>query len=314
MLSNSVEHTPVLLNEAMTLLNVRPGGLYIDCTVGLGGHTEALLEKLGGHGRVIGTDRDRQAIEKARQRLSRFPNFELYHSNFKNLPLILSRLSLQAIDGCLVDLGVSSMQLTSAERGFSFRETGPLDMRMDREQKTSAAQLVHELTEDQLADIFRRFGEEPAARKIAATIVTERRTKRVRTTTELAELVERVKGRRPGSRIHPATQVFQALRIAVNQELEGLEEFLDAVIERLRPGGRLVVISFQSLEDRVVKQLFQKKAGRCICFRPGDACICPRQELVQILTKKPVVPSAEETAANPRSRSAKLRAVEKIGD
>ncbi|HXK59412.1 MAG TPA: 16S rRNA (cytosine(1402)-N(4))-methyltransferase RsmH [Acidobacteriota bacterium] len=308
----SVEHTPVLLREVVQLLNVHPGGIYVDCTVGLGGHTEAILEKLEGRGRVIGIDRDREALAEARRRLARFSNVELYHSNFKNLPLILTRLLVDSIDGCLADLGVSAMQLTSPERGFSFREAGPLDMRMDTEQKTSAAQLVHELTEDQLTDIFRRYGEEPAARKIAAAIVAERRVKRIQTTSELAALVERVKGRRPGSRIHPATQVFQALRIEVNQELAGLEEFLETAIERLRPSGRLVVISFHSLEDRIVKQLFQKKAGKCVCFRPAGACTCPRIEMVRILTKKPIVPSGEETAANPRSRSAKLRAVERM--
>ncbi|RPJ61554.1 MAG: 16S rRNA (cytosine(1402)-N(4))-methyltransferase RsmH [Acidobacteria bacterium] len=314
MVSMSVEHTPVLLNESLELLDIRPGGLYVDCTVGLGGHSEAILERLGGQGQLLGIDRDQAALDRARERLSRFRNVELYHSNFKNLPLILSRLSRETIDGCLIDLGVSSMQLTSAERGFSLRETGPLDMRMDPDQKITASQLLHQLNEDQLTDLFRRYGEEPSARKIAAAIVAERRVKRLQTTRDLAELVERVKGRRPGSRIHPATQVFQALRIEVNQELSGLEEFLEAVIQRLSPGGRLVVVSFHSLEDRVVKQLFQKQAGRCICFQPGDACICPRQERVRILTKKPVVPSAQEIGANPRSRSAKLRAVEKIKD
>lgn len=311
MFSMSVEHTPVLLNEALDRLNVRPGGRYVDCTVGLGGHAEAILERLAGRGQLLGIDRDQAALDRSRERLSRFKNVDLYHSNFKNLPLILSHLSGETIDGCLVDLGVSSMQLTSADRGFSLRETGPLDMRMDLDQKVTASQLLYQLTEDQLTDLFRRYGEEPAARKIAAAIAVERRVRRLQTTKELADLVERVKGRKPGSRIHPATQVFQALRIEVNQELSGLEEFLEAVIQRLSPGGRLVVVSFHSLEDRVVKQLFQKQAGRCICFRPGDACICPRREIVRILTKKPVVPSAEETAANPRSRSAKLRAVEK---
>lgn len=312
MFSMSIEHIPVLLDEALQLLEVRPGRVFVDCTVGSGGHTEAILERLGGSGWVIGIDRDKTVLERAKERLRRFSNLDLYHSNFKNLPLILSRLSRSEIDGCLVDLGVSSIQLTSADRGFSIRESGPLDMRMDLDQKITASQLLHQLTEDQLTDLFRRFGEEPAARKIAAAIVAERRVRRLQTTRELADLVERVKGRRPGSRIHPATQVFQALRMEVNQELAGLEEFLEAVIQRLSPGGRLVVVSFHSLEDRVVKQLFQKQAGRCICFRPADACICPRREVVRILTKKPVVPSPDEIAANPRSRSAKLRAVEKV--
>jgi 16S rRNA (cytosine1402-N4)-methyltransferase len=308
----AVEHIPVLLRESLEFLGVRPGGIYVDCTVGQGGHSEAILEALRGQGRLIGVDRDREALEQARERLQgRFRNFELYHSNFKNLPLILGRLGVGAIDGCLLDLGVSSTQLLTAERGFSLKEAGPLDMRMDPEQKTTAAQLVNELSEEKLADLFRRFGEEPAARKIAAAIVVARRASRFQTTGELAALVERVKGRRFGARIHPATQVFQALRIEVNQELSGLTEFLEAVIDSLNPGGRLVVIAFHSLEDRIVKQVFQLQAGRCVCFRPGDACTCPRVEKVILLTKKPVIPADEEMRTNPRSRSAKLRAVER---
>jgi 16S rRNA (cytosine1402-N4)-methyltransferase len=313
MLGIAVEHIPVLLKESIEYLAVQRDGLYVDCTVGLGGHSEAILEALAGTGRLIGLDRDREAVDLARTRLAdRFRNFELYQSNFKNLPLILKHLAVPRLDGCLVDLGVSSLQLTSGVRGFSVRETGPLDMRMDQEQKTTAAQLVNELPEEKLAEIFRDFGEEPYARKIAAAIVSQRRIRRIQTTTELADLVHRVKGRRKGTRIHPATQVFQALRIEVNQELTGLEEFLGTVIEHLTPGGRLVVISFHSLEDRIVKQVFQKQAGRCVCFRPGAACVCPRVENVRPLTRKPLVPSNEESERNPRSRSAKLRAVEKI--
>jgi 16S rRNA (cytosine1402-N4)-methyltransferase len=313
MLGIAVEHVPVLLKESLEYLDVKRDGLYVDCTVGLGGHTEAILEALAGRGRLIGLDRDQEALDVARTRLTtRFRNVELYHSNFKNLPLILTHLAVTQLDGCLIDLGVSSVQLTSQARGFSLRETGPLDMRMDQEQKTTAAQLVNELPEEKLAQIFRDFGEEPSARKIAAAIVEERRINRIRTTTELANLVERVKGRRHGSRIHPATQVFQALRIEVNQELTGLEEFLATVIGYLAPGARLVVIAFHSLEDRIAKQVFQKQAGRCVCFRPGAACTCPRVENVRLLTRKPVAPSAEEIKRNPRSRSAKLRAVEKI--
>ena len=312
MLVMATEHIPVLLTESLQFLEAQPGGVYVDCTVGQGGHSESILEALEGRGRLIGVDRDSAALEEARERLAgRFRNFELYHSNFKNLPLILSRLSISAIDGCLVDLGVSAIQLLSADRGFSLKESGPLDMRMDPDQKTTAAQLVNELPEEKLTDIFRRYGEEPAARKIAGAIVAARRQSRFRTTGELAALVERVKGRHFRSRIHPATQVFQALRIEVNQELTGLGEFLEQVIDLLNPKGRLVVIAFHSLEDRIVKQVFQKEAGRCICFRPGDACTCPRVERVDLLTKKPLTPGEEETRANPRSRSAKLRAVEK---
>ena len=312
MLIMATEHIPVLLRESLEFLDVKPGAVYVDCTVGQGGHSESILEGLKGRGRLIGVDRDGTALAQARERLAgSYRNFELYHSNFKNLPLILSRLSISAIDGCLLDLGVSATQLLTAERGFSLKESGPLDMRMDPEQKTTAAQLVNELPEEELTDIFRRYGEEPAARKIASAIAAARRESRFRTTDELAALVERVKGRSFRSRIHPATQVFQALRIEVNQELTGLGEFLGNVIDLLNPEGRLVVIAFHSLEDRIVKQVFQKEAGRCICFRPGDACTCPRVQRVDLLTKKPVTPGEEETRTNPRSRSAKLRAVEK---
>jgi 16S rRNA (cytosine1402-N4)-methyltransferase len=308
-----VEHRPVLLKESLELLEVKAGGVYVDGTVGLGGHAEGILERLGPSGKLIGLDRDATALRLASERLrGRFSNFEFYNENFKNLPLLLRRLAVRSLDGCLLDLGVSSLQLDTTERGFTFREEGPLDMRMDLSQKTTAANLVNELPEEKLAEIFREYGEERAARRIAAAIVEQRRAARLRTTTELARLVERVKGRVPGSRLHPATLVFQALRIEVNQELKGLEELLEWVIEVLAPGGRLVVISFHSLEDRIVKKVMQKQSGKCICFRPGDLCVCPRIERMRVLTRKPITPSEEETEANPRARSGKLRAAERL--
>lgn len=307
------EHIPVLASESLELLRVQPGGIYVDCTVGLGGHAEQILAQLEGRGQLIGLDRDGQTLEKARGRLQgRFKNLQLYQENFKSLALVLHRLEIQHIDGCLLDLGVSSYQLSSKERGFSFREDGPLDMRMDPEQGITAADLLNKLAEDRLAEIFRRYGEERAARKIARAVVERRRILTFQTTRQLATLVEQVKGRRPGSRLHPATQVFQALRIEVNQELAGLEEFLQEVITSLTSAGRLVVIGFHSLEDRIVKRVFRKSAGKCICFRPAQLCTCPRVEQVRILTRKAVLPSAPEVKINPRSRSAKMRAVEKI--
>ncbi len=308
----AIRHHPVLVKETLDYLRVHQGGVYVDCTVGLGGHSEAMLQVLAGSGRLIGIDRDADALSLASERLSRYSGVELYQDNFKNLPLVLKRLSLDSIDGCLVDLGVSSLQLDAAERGFSFREKGPLDLRMDQGQRTTAADLLNRLPEEALVDIFKRLGEEPSARRIAAEIVRRRRISKITTTTELAELVEQVKGRQPRTRIHPATLVFQALRLEVNQELEGLGDFLGNVIRTLSPGGRLVVISFHSLEDRIVKQTYQLKAGKCICFKPADRCTCGRIQEVRILTKKPVTPSDEEVALHPRSRSAKLRAVEKI--
>ncbi len=306
-------HDPVLYHEVLELLRVRPGRVYVDCTTGLGGHSEGILERLQGSGRLIALDRDSESLQRVRTRLeAQFENFSAHHENFENLRSILATLEIQSIDGCLLDLGMSSFQLDSGERGFSFQQEGPLDMRMDRDQVLTAEQLVNELPEERLADILWRYGEEKAARKLAAAIVAQRRRAKLRTTTELAGLVERVKGRPRGSRLHPATQVFQALRIAVNQELSGLEQFLTEVVQILKPGGCLVVIAFHSLEDRIVKQTFQRKAGKCICRRRPELCDCPRLEQVLILTKKPVTPSVSEVQRNPRARSAKLRAVQKL--
>ncbi len=309
----TVQHIPVLLEETLDLLAVRPGGVYADCTVGLGGHAEAILGRLGGGGRLIGLDRDEEALAEARRRLGERPNLALFRDNFKNLPLILQRLGVEGLDGCLLDLGVSSLQLDEAGRGFSFRAEAPLDMRMDRGGPTHAGHLVNSLSEERLARIFKEYGEEPQARRLAAEIVRRRAAAPIRTTRELADLAVRVKGARPGARIHPATQIFQALRIEVNQELEGLEPFLDWAIGFLRPGGRLAVIAFHSLEDRIAKNVFRLAAGKCVCRRPQPLCECPRVERVRILTPKPVTASRQEAADNPRSRSAKLRAVEKLG-
>ena len=308
-----LRHDPVLYHEVLEFLRVRPGGVYVDCTTGLGGHSEGILKGLQGSGRLVALDRDSGSIERARTRLGeQFENFSVHHENFKNLSSVLAALEIRSIDGCLLDLGMSSFQLDSGERGFSFQLEGPLDMRMDRDQELTASQLVNELSEERLAEILWSYGEEKSARKLAAAIVVFRRRAKLRTTTELADLVERVKGRPRGSRLHPATQVFQALRIAVNQELTGLEQILTEVVQFLKPDGFLVVIAFHSLEDRIVKQTFQREAGKCICRRRPDLCDCPRLERALILTKKPVTPSSLEGQRNPRARSAKLRAVQRL--
>ena len=312
MIGTAVEHLPVLLGQVLSFLRVKEGGIYVDCTLGLGGHSEEILLQLDGTGQLIALDRDQEALDRSRQRLgSRFHNLQAFHENFKDLPHLLSRLEVREVDGCLVDQGVSSHQLDSAERGFSFRLEGPIDMRMDTRQQTTAAQLLNQLPKEDLAGIFWRYGEEKAARKIATAIVEHRKLSPFRTTTDLAQIVEKVKGRTQRS-IHPATLVFQALRIEVNQELAGLEEFLQQVISLLAPEGRLVVVSFHSLEDRIVKTVFRKEAGKCVCFQPAGLCACPRVERVRILTRKPVTPARQEIESNPRARSAKLRAVEKI--
>ncbi|MEE8585429.1 MAG: 16S rRNA (cytosine(1402)-N(4))-methyltransferase RsmH, partial [Acidobacteriota bacterium] len=253
------------------------------------------------------------ALVQAEERLGwSAGNLQLFHKDFRSLPALLNQVEVPEVDGLLLDLGVSSPQLDTPSRGFSFQSPGPLDMRMDRQQPQTAADLVNSLPEDELSRIFRQYGEEPSARRIASAILRRRRERKFTRTDELAQLVEEVKGGRRGKKIHPATRVFQALRIAVNRELEGLAEFLHQAIQLLKSGGRLVVISFHSLEDRLVKRTLQKEAGRCVCRRPPPLCDCPRLIHIRILTRKPVAASQSETAKNPRARSAKLRAAEKL--
>lgn len=314
-------HRPVLVRETLAMLRPERGGIFVDCTLGLGGHAEALLEA-SDRVRVIGFDRDAEAIELAQQRLDRFSSrCEIFHADFKEMTFVLSRRGITQVDGILADLGVSSLQLETAERGFSFEHEGPLDMRMDRRQSLTAADLVNRLSEDELADILFRYGEEPAARAIARAIVRARAVRPIVTTTDLARLVATVVGRRASRRIHPATRTFQALRIAVNDELSGLEEFLDQAVDLLAVGGRLVVITFHSLEDRIVKRRFRFHAGLCDCppLPPGfdDASGCPlcgARRRVELLTRKAVRPSETELQENPRARSARLRACVRVGE
>jgi 16S rRNA (cytosine1402-N4)-methyltransferase len=279
----------VLLAEALELLAVRPGGFYVDGTVGLGGHAAAILEASGPEGHLLGVDRDPQALAQAERTLARFGSrVELRHADYRALPGLLA---VARPDGVLLDLGVSALQLDSAERGFSFRAEGPLDMRMDPTRGEPAAEVVNRLPEARLAELIARWGEEPAARRIARALVEARRRAPIRTTTELAALVRRAAGR--GRRgIDPATRTFQALRIHVNRELSGLGETLAALADALAVPGRLVVIAFHSLEDRVVKQALRA---------------LPRDRY-RVLTPKPLRPGAAELLANPRSRSARLRA------
>ena len=286
-------HASVLLAESLELLAVKPGGLYVDGTVGPGGHAAAILERSAPSGRLLGLDRDSEVLERAGERLRPFgPRARLVHADYRAIPRLLAD---ERADGVLLDLGISSVQLDTPERGFSFRSEGPLDMRMDRTGGETAADLVNRMSEPDLADLIYRFGEERSSRRIARAIAGARRQGRIRTTTELAAIVRRAAGRsrRPG--LDPATRTFQALRIQVNRELEGLGPALSAIAGCLAPGGRLAVIAFHSLEDREVKQAFRELA------RQGFA----------ILTRRPVRPSAVETAGNPRSRSARLRALER---
>lgn len=307
------DHVPVMVEEVIGALGCEPGGVYVDATLGLGGHALAILERIGPVGMLIGIDRDRDSLEIARRRLREHEGAtRLFHENFKNLPLVLNNLDLKPVDGILVDLGISSYQLLSENRGFSFSSTAMLDMRMDRGQRPTAADLVNNLSQEQLAGIIYRYGEEKRSRRIAAAIVAARAHGPITRCAQLAEIVARAAGRHRTHGIHPATQTFQALRIAVNQELEGLEDFFAGVLRFLKPGGRIVAIAFHSLEDRIVKSAFRMLSGRCVCNRAPALCTCPRRALARPVFSRSRTPSAAEIASNPRSRSARLRALERI--
>jgi len=291
-------HVPVLLEAVLAVLAPREGALILDGTVGAGGHSAALLERAGPTGRLLGLDRDPSALAIARGRLDARATLE--HASFDEAPAVAARLGLRDFDAILLDLGVSSMQLDRAERGFTFQQEGPLDMRMDPSSEVTAASIVNEAAEEDLADLIWRLGEERFSRRIAKEIARARKSAPIETTRALAEIVDRVVPRAPHKKgkkpIHPATRTFQALRIAVNEELSRLERALPQLLALLAPGGRLAVISFHSLEDRPVKQQFRDWRA---------------QGLVSLLTKKPLTAGDAEVAANPRARSAKLRAVEK---
>jgi 16S rRNA (cytosine1402-N4)-methyltransferase len=301
-------HEPVLLKEIVEFLRPnRPDGTFVDATVGLGGHAEALLERNPAT-RLLAIDRDPRALEMARERLRKFEGRVTFvQGRHEKLIDILKQSNIDAISGLLADLGVSSMQFDDASRGFSFRFDAPLDMRMGPD-SISAADLVNRLDEAALAKILRHYGEEPKARQIARAIV-ERRP--LQTTTELAELIRSVKRAKPHD-IDPATLTFQALRIAANEELIGLDQFITDSVEVLESGARIAVISFHSLEDRIVKRAYRRLEGECICPPGMPVCACGPKELVRVLTGRPVTASEEEVKRNPRSRSAKLRVAEKL--
>jgi 16S rRNA (cytosine1402-N4)-methyltransferase len=296
----------------MDFLQPAPGRRYVDGTLGGGGHSEAILAASGPDGQVVGLDRDDEAIAAASERLKRFgARLTARQASFADAREVLTEIGWDKVDGVILDLGVSSRQIDAAERGFSFRLGGRLDMRMDRRQSLDACRLVNTATVDELMRVFRAYGEEPQARRIAEKIAAERKLRPIESTDELARLVEGVKGGRRRDH-HPATQVFQALRIAVNQELDQLEHFLDDGFALLRPSRRMVIISFHSLEDRLVKNAFRKWSRACLCPPRALVCQCGWSQKVKLLTKRPLVPGDAETAANPRARSAKLRAVERI--
>jgi 16S rRNA (cytosine1402-N4)-methyltransferase len=308
-MSYEPSHQPVLYHEIIHALQPRGGGYYVDCTVGAGGHAWGILKASEPDGRLLGLDLDPQALEVARERLASFgERVLLVQASYVTLSQQLNTINWHRVDGILLDLGISSLQVDQAERGFSIKAEGPLDMRFDPSNPVKAADLVNDLKEKELADLIYQYGEERKARKIARAIV---RARPIHTTQELADIVASVAG--PGERrIHPATRTFQALRIAVNQELETFAETLPQAVERLSPGGRLAVIAFHSLEDRIVKQFFRRESQDCICPPRQPVCTCGHQASLIEITRRPIRPSDEEISRNPRARSARLRVVEKI--
>ena len=308
-------HLSVMPDEVLQYLAPADGGIYLDGTLGGAGHSRLILEACGPTGRLIGLDQDPAALAKAARVLAPYGDrVSLVHSNFSRAASVLASLGISGVDGMLLDLGVSSHQLDSFERGFSFREDAPLDMRMDpSSEQPRAAELLAELDEQELADVFFELGEERFSRRIARRIVARRAEDPVRTTLQLANLVaESVPVPRGGHRIHPATRVFQALRIRVNDELGVLKQVLADAFELLNVGGRLVVISFHSLEDRMVKNSFRREASSCICPPRMPRCVCGHSPKVKLLTRKGVRAADQESRENPRARSAVLRAVERL--
>ena len=309
-------HLPVLAEEVMSMLAPAPGSLQIDCTLGGGGHTERILEATDPDGRLLGLDADGAAVARVRERLA--PRYGdrlvLRQANFRQLAEVAPEAGFSAADGCFFDLGLSSFQLADTDRGFGFRAGGPLDMRFDTSRGVPAGELLATLSADELTALFRRYGEEPKASRIARAIVEARKTAPVGTAEELAALVEKVAPPNPRipRRTHPATRVFQALRIAVNEELEALQAGLAAALDLLRPGGRLVVLSYHSLEDRIVKRFFQAERRGCVCPPEIPICVCGRHPRLRLITRPSLTPTTAEIEVNPRARSARLRAAERL--
>ncbi|ABA89449.1 16S rRNA (N4-methyl-C1402)-methyltransferase [Syntrophotalea carbinolica DSM 2380] len=308
------QHSSVMPEEVLECLRPQPGEVFVDGTVGGGGHARLILEATAPDGLLVGLDRDREALEEAGRQLASFgERVLLRHGNFADATRILAELDIATVDGILLDLGVSSFQLDTARRGFSFQSDAPLDMRMDTSAGMTAADVVNALSPEELARIFREYGEERYARRIARRIEKVRADEPLMTTRQLAELVrDAVPGGHVPSRIHPATRVFQALRIHVNAELDSLREGLRRSLALLKPGGRMAVISFHSLEDRIVKQFFRSEVQTCICPPGLPICACNRKPGVALLTRKGLKASESEIAANPRARSAVLRAIRRL--
>lgn len=304
------EHIPVLYNETIEGLNVKPEGTYLDCTLGGGGHSSAILERLKG-GRLVGIDQDQEAIDYTRNKLADYgDSFFAVKGNFEQAPEILESLGIDGLDGILMDIGLSSQQIDVVQRGFSYSQDAPLDMRMNRDLKFSAYDVVNQYSQEELVHIFRNYGEERYSGRIARNIVEKREIQPIETTGQLADLIE---ASVPFSKAgHPAKRVFQAIRIEVNRELEVLENAISPLVDFLNPGGRFCIITFHSLEDRIVKNAFRDLEGRCSCPPGFPVCVCEEVQKLKVINRRPITASKEELEANPRAASAKLRIAERV--
>lgn len=306
-------HVPVMVDKVISILAPKSSGIYVDCTLGLGGHAEAILEACHPDGVLVGIELDGESLEQAKSRLGRFGSRAVFlNDNFKNIAAIMDRLNLGPVDGCLFDFGLSSFQLATAFRGFSFQADGPLDMRCDRNSPKTAAELVNEMPPKELRSIIKKYGEEKLAGPIAHAIAKRRAIRPIETTFELKAIIEGVVGGVKKAKIHPATKTFQALRIAVNRELSNIEDGLKGAVYVLKLGGRLCAISYHSLEDRIVKRGLALFSKGCTCPPEVAICVCGGKKILRLLAKKPMLPGQDEIQSNRRARSAKLRAAEKI--
>ncbi|WP_315066904.1 16S rRNA (cytosine(1402)-N(4))-methyltransferase RsmH [uncultured Clostridium sp.] len=307
------KHVSVLLNECIEALNIKESGIYVDCTLGGAGHSSHILKHLSQDGLLIGIDQDKDALAAAKERLKEFENVQYVHSNFYNIDNVLNELDIDKVDGILMDLGVSSYQLDEASRGFSYMQDAPLDMRMNRDNDFSAYNIVNDYSEEDLYKIIKDYGEERFAKRIANFIVTRRAEKPIETTFELVDLIKAAipaKMRREGP--HPAKRTFQAIRIEVNSELKILNKTIEDGVNKLSKGGRMAIITFHSLEDRIVKLKFRELENPCTCPKEFPICICGKSPVVKNISKKGIAPTDKEIEENPRSRSAKLRVIEKL--
>ena len=306
------KHKPVLLNECINGLNIKPDGIYVDGTLGGAGHSEEIVKKLSENGLLIGIDRDNEALEAAKKRLEKYKNVKYVHGNHDEIKELLLNIGIEKVDGILLDLGVSSYQLDERSRGFSYIGNAKLDMRMDKNQEITAEQIVNEYTEEKLSEIIFKYGEEKFAKTISKNICKQRENKRIETTEELVDIIRKSIPNSKQKDGHPAKRTFQAIRIEVNNELEPLYNTVISSIKSLKEHGRLAIITFHSLEDRIVKEAFIEAEGRCTCPKELPYCVCNYKSFGKILTKKPIIPSIEEQEENSRSKSAKLRIFERI--